>query len=138
MVPFTVVTSAVHAVVPTVHALQHCSTCRSGYFSYQYDSDQYGVQLYNFGLPKEELKNTSQDAGFYPNGPSGVLNITCVAPGNVPMFISKPHFLDADPDYLKNTSGLHPERALHDSYVGVEPITGSTPSHIRPLIPLPP
>ncbi len=74
--------------------------------------------------------NTSQDPGFYPNGPSGVLNISCVVQANVPLFVSKPHFLDADPDYLKNISGLHPDRAEHDSYVGVEPITGNTDTHV--------
>lgn len=81
--------------------------------------------MYNYCLPKEELLNTTQDPGFYANGPSGVLNITAVAPGHVPLFISKPHFLDADADYLANVSGLHPNRAEHESHVGVEPITGN-------------
>ena len=85
--------------------------------------------MYNFCLPKEELLNTTADPGFFANGPSGVLNITAVAPGHVPLFVSKPHFLDADPDYLANVSGLHPNRAEHDSYVGVEPITGNYNSH---------
>ena len=38
------------------------------------------------------------------------------------MFASKPHFLDADPDYLKNVTGLHPNRSIHDSYLVIEPV----------------
>lgn len=98
---------------------------RSGYFSYEEDSQISGITLYKYQLPKEELLNTSQDPGFYANGPSGVLNLTAVVPSNVPLFVSKPHFLDADPAYLGNVSGLKPDRAKHDSYVSAEPITGA-------------
>ena len=38
------------------------------------------------------------------------------------VFASKPHFLDADPDYLKNVTGLHPNRSIHDSYLVIEPV----------------
>ena len=71
-----------------------------------------------------ELSNTSQDPGFYFNGPSGVLNLTAVSPNNVPLFASKPHFLDGDPDYGENVTGLEPNRSLHNSFLNVEPLTG--------------
>ena len=87
--------------------------------------DLYGVHLLRFGLPSDELKNTSQDPGFYPNGPSGVLNLTAVFPENIPLFASKPHFLGADPGYTKNVTGLHPDPAKHDSHLDIEPLTGS-------------
>ena len=83
-----------------------------------------GIRLYQFELPGDELLNTSQDPGFYANGPSGVLNITAVAPSNAPLFISKPHFLHADPGFIKNVTGLHPDPARHDSHLNVEPLTG--------------
>ena len=41
---------------------------------------------------------------------------------DAPVFASKPHFLDADPDYLKNVTGLHPNRSIHDSYLVIEPV----------------
>ena len=53
---------------------------RSGYFTYQKDVEQYGIQLYRFVLPPEELKNSTQDPGFYPYGLNGVLNLTAVFP----------------------------------------------------------
>ena len=98
---------------------------RSGYFSYQRDIALHGIKLYEFSLPADELVNTTQDPGFYPNGPSGVLNLTAVTPNAIALFASKPHFLDADRDFLANVSGLRPNRALHDSYLAVEPITGA-------------
>lgn len=99
-------------------------TCRSGYFTYVRDVVIDGIVLYEFELPSEELLNTTQDPGFYPNGPSGVLNITAVAPSNAPLFISKPHFLHADPGFRVNVTGLHPNPAIHDSHLNVEPLTG--------------
>ena len=71
-----------------------------------------------------ELSNKSQDPGFYFDGPSGVLNLTAVYPQHVPIFASKPHFLDGDPGYVANVTGLHPNRSLHDSFLNVEPLTG--------------
>ena len=40
------------------------------------------------------------------------------------MFASKPHFLDADPAFLSNVTGLSPDRERHDSYLDVEPVGG--------------
>ena len=97
---------------------------RSGYFAYTGDVIIDGIRLYQFELPGAELLNTTQDPGFYANGPSGVLNITAVAPSNAPMFISKPHFLGADPGFITNVTGLHPVPAKHDSHLNVEPLTG--------------
>ena len=97
---------------------------RSAYFSYQKDESLYDIGLYRFVFPAVELLNTSQDPGFYPNGPSGVLNLTSVFPENAPVFASKPHFLDAFAGYWANVSGMDPDRYLHDSHLDVEPITG--------------
>ena len=40
------------------------------------------------------------------------------------VFASKPHFLDADPAFLSNVTGLSPDREKHDSYLDVEPVGG--------------
>ena len=53
---------------------------RSGYFTYYDDITEYGVDMYQFRLPQEELQKAHQDAGFYMNGPDGVLNLTAVFP----------------------------------------------------------
>ena len=107
------------------HTHTHTHThSRSGYFSYTEDKTLYGITIYRFVLPKEELNSSNQDPGFYANGPSGVLNLTAVFEENAPVFASKPHFLDADRSYVRNVVGMDPVRSLHDSYLDIEPITG--------------
>ena len=51
---------------------------RSGYFSYYQDVTEYGVEMYQFRLPQEELKKANQDPGLYMDAPEGVLNLTTV------------------------------------------------------------
>lgn len=46
--------------------------------------------------------------------------------GGFPLYLSKPHFLDADPAVQAAVSGLHPSNASHLNYIDVEPITGVT------------
>ena len=53
-----------------------------------------------------------------------MLNLTAVFVQNAPIFASKPHFLDADPGYRDNVTGLVPDRSIHDSNLDIEPITG--------------
>ena len=95
-----------------------------------------GLDCYRYVYPREELDNTTMDRGFYPNGPSGVINLTAITPFSktsihhplhnyfidLPLFASKPHFLDGDPFYLRDVEGLHPNRSRHDSYIDVEPV----------------
>ena len=42
---------------------------------------------------------------------------------DVPVFVSKPHFLDADKHYLENVTGLKPIRNKHDAFLNVEPVS---------------
>ena len=56
---------------------------------------------------------------------------TCVHVG-MPLFVSKPHCLDCDPEYFMNVSGYHPIRKLHDPYSGIEPVSNSC-DHIDTL-----
>ena len=41
----------------------------------------------------------------------------------MPVFVSKPHFLDADESYLHGVNGLHPNRSINDSFLEVEPVS---------------
>ena len=105
-------------------------SCRSGYFDFVSEVIEHGIKLYKFVLPDIELDNTTQEAGgFHAQIPSGVLNLTAVMPSNVPLFASKPHFLHADPVYRENVSGMHPVVSIHDSYLALEPITGTCLTH---------
>lgn len=42
---------------------------------------------------------------------------------DLPVFISKPHCLDCDPEYLKNVTGFHPDREKHETFTAIEPVS---------------
>jgi len=89
-----------------------------------------GIQLYNFGLQDKDLENATlnpDNAAYFQFGPNGVINLTSCSQG-APIFVSKPHFLDADPFYLSQLDGLSPDAQLHNTIIAVEPITGVTMS----------
>lgn len=70
--------------------------------------------------------NPEEGAEYNSYGPSGLLNQSNCDSG-APIFLSKPRFLDADPALpaaLANFSAPVPD--LHDTWLGVEPTTGST------------
>jgi len=96
---------------------------------------EHGIEMYRFRIVPSDLQNETQNpinSGFYQFGPFGVFNRTSTAQG-APLFLSKPHFLDADPFYLQNLIGLNPNRILHDSWIDVEPITGTTMNAVERL-----
>lgn len=54
---------------------------------------------------------------------SGLLNVSsCLY--DVPVFVSYPHFYNADPHYLDAVEGLKPEKDLHEMVMILEPTTG--------------
>jgi len=100
---------------------------RSGDFVYSYDTKVHDINLYHYVVAPYELENAStysRNYGYSAFGKPGVLNLTAVFPENLPIFVSKPHFLDADQSYLQGVNGLHPIRSIHDSFFEVEPLTG--------------
>ena len=42
-----------------------------------------------------------------------------------PVFGSAPNFLGGDPILLEKVDGLHPDPALHETTIDVEPVTGA-------------
>lgn len=44
---------------------------------------------------------------------------------NAPIYLSMPHFLDADPYFSKHVHGLEPDPNRHEFYLDLEPRTGS-------------
>jgi len=86
----------------------------------------HGVIMYRFNIPNSVAANASevpQNAAYYQFGRSGVMNRTA-ASNLSPVYLSKPHFLDADPYYLNAVEGLNPNAEIHESIVDIEPITG--------------
>lgn len=55
----------------------------------------------------------------------GVFDLTACA-GGAPLVLSNPHFLNADLDLIqKIEDGLSSNQKLHQTYIDIEPITGS-------------
>ncbi|RWS06792.1 scavenger receptor class B member 1-like protein [Dinothrombium tinctorium] len=57
--------------------------------------------------------------------PNGVIDLSACFFG-APVLMSYPHFLNADPYYLRTVDGLKPNKSLHDIWFAVEPITGGS------------
>ncbi|XP_019846775.2 protein peste [Bactrocera dorsalis] len=55
--------------------------------------------------------------------PSGVMNISSCRFGS-PVFMSYPHFYNADPYYVEQVDGMAPEQDKHEFYMVLEPRTG--------------
>lgn len=101
---------------------------RTAYSIYQKDTtDWHGVTLRRYGVQNKDSQNATENPTegwqYYNYAPSGMQNLTVVA--TLPLFISKPHFLDADPSLVSSVVGLSPNRAIHDTYVDIEPNTGA-------------
>jgi hypothetical protein len=72
----------------------------------------------------ENITQNPEEAWQYNQyGPYGLQNLTTVA--TLPFFLSKPHFLDADPALLAAVVGLSPNREIHDTTLDIEPNTGA-------------
>jgi lysosome membrane protein 2 len=88
----------------------------------------HGIDLLRFTLANETMVNSTintDNREYYMDQYNGVLNATGVQ--GFPMYITKPHWLDADD--LRRASGIpYPpaDRNLHDIYLDVEPLSGAT------------
>lgn len=85
------------------------------------------VPVRRYGLDVEDFDNVTLDpsnAEYYQFGPCGLGNMTSVL--GAPVFASKPHFLNSSETLVNAIDGLKPDVELHDTYIDVEPWTGST------------
>uniref|UniRef100_W8B820 Protein croquemort n=2 Tax=Ceratitis capitata TaxID=7213 RepID=W8B820_CERCA len=102
--------------------------CRSVKMDYVEATEVEGIRGYRYEGGKRMVDNGT----LYPenvchcNGkcvPSGLINISSCWFGS-PMFLSYPHFHDADPTYLSQVDGLKPEKDKHELYLVLEPKSG--------------
>uniref|UniRef100_A0A2C9JPR2 Scavenger receptor class B member 1 n=1 Tax=Biomphalaria glabrata TaxID=6526 RepID=A0A2C9JPR2_BIOGL len=94
-----------------------------------------GMKVRRFEVEKNAFINASankDNIGFcIPQSqclPSGLLNLTtCQKPVNgftIPIIMSLPHFLSADPEVSSSVLGLQPSEQEHSIYMDIEPWTG--------------
>jgi lysosome membrane protein 2 len=86
----------------------------------------HGIDLLRYTLDPKILTNSSLNWDYYAYAHNGLLNVSMSKQG-LPIFMSKPHFLDADVELLAGIDGLTaPVREDHDTWLDVEPLTGAT------------
>jgi scavenger receptor class B protein 1 len=103
--------------------------CRSIPFDYEKDVQVHDVVGYRFTAGTRAIDNGTNysDNLCYNDGnsdkfPSGVMNISACK-YSVPIFMSYPHFFEADSFYLNGIEGLKPDKEMHQSYITLEPVS---------------
>ncbi|XP_048199086.1 scavenger receptor class B member 1 isoform X1 [Perognathus longimembris pacificus] len=100
--------------------------CRSMNLIYKEPGVFQGIPTYRFVAPKTLFANGSvypPNEGFCPCLESGILNVsTCRF--NAPLFLSHPHFYNADPVLAEAVLGLHPDPQEHSLFLDIHPVTG--------------
>ncbi|XP_054449951.1 scavenger receptor class B member 1 isoform X1 [Pteronotus mesoamericanus] len=100
--------------------------CRSMKLVYQEAGVFEGIPIYRFKAPDTLFANGSvypPNEGFCPCLESGIQNVsTCRF--NAPLFLSHPHFYNADPVLADAVLGLHPNEKEHSLFLDVHPVTG--------------
>ncbi|XP_054916696.1 scavenger receptor class B member 1 isoform X1 [Poeciliopsis prolifica] len=100
--------------------------CRSLELVYQRSGVMNGIPLYRYVAPKTMFANGTDyppNEGFCPCRQSGLLNVSSCR-YNSPVFISHPHFFNADPVLLDYVLGLHPTEEEHGLFIDIHPLTG--------------
>lgn len=91
-------------------------------------NDLHGIDLLRFRMDPKLLLNATQvpvNSDYYAFGHNGLLNVSR-SKQNLPIYMSKPHFLDADQELVDDIVGMAPDRDTHDTALDVEPLTGAT------------
>uniref|UniRef100_A0A8C5USP8 Scavenger receptor class B member 1 n=1 Tax=Microcebus murinus TaxID=30608 RepID=A0A8C5USP8_MICMU len=100
--------------------------CRSMRLIYKEPGIFQGIPTYRFVAPKTLFANGSDyppNEGFCPCMESGIQNVsTCRF--SAPLFLSHPHFYNADPVLAEAVTGLHPNPEEHSLFLDIHPVTG--------------
>jgi hypothetical protein len=89
--------------------------------------DQSGITCQRYRIHPSQLLNATLNpfnADYYLNKWNGALNMSATFQG-IPIFVTKPHMLDAEPAISSSVNGLSPNRDLHDTVIDVEPTSGA-------------
>ncbi|XP_015985339.2 scavenger receptor class B member 1 isoform X1 [Rousettus aegyptiacus] len=100
--------------------------CRSMKLVYEAQGTFAGIPTYRFKAPDTLFANGTvypPNEGFCPCLESGVQNVsTCRF--NAPLFLSHPHFYNADSVLAQAVLGLDPSEKEHSLFLDIHPVTG--------------
>nr|XP_013804628.1 PREDICTED: scavenger receptor class B member 1 [Apteryx mantelli mantelli] len=111
---------------PTSLEFYSPDACRSMKLVYEQSGEFEGVPTYRFVAPKTLFANGTDyppNEGFCPCLQSGIQNVSSCR-FNAPLFLSHPHFYNADPFLVNAVDGLHPNKEQHALFLDVHPMTG--------------
>lgn len=100
--------------------------CRSMKLTYQESRVFEGIPTYRFTAPDTLFANGSvypPNEGFCPCRESGIQNVSTCRFG-APLFLSQPHFYNADPVLSEAVLGLNPDSKEHSLFLDIHPVTG--------------
>lgn len=91
------------------------------------------LELNGINVFRYEIENSTFESAFSnPENvrwgswnPEGLFFLGPTQDPVVPVFGSKPHFLDGDPSLREKVGGLSPNRELHETTLHVDPLTGA-------------
>lgn len=107
--------------------------CRSIPYDYEKDIQLHELKGHRFTAGLRAIDNGTlydENKCYATNQsmPSGVMNISICNYGH-PMFMSFPHFYEADSSYLEAVEGLAPDQETHQSYITLEPVRNIYHTH---------
>ena len=87
-----------------------------------------GLETHRYQLPFSVFQgafSNPNNSRWGSYNPDGLFYLGYTQWPEVPVFASKPHFLDGDPVLREKVGGMHPNKELHETTIDVEPITGA-------------
>lgn len=90
--------------------------------------DHMGVEALRYRFPLKTFQGAftePQNAQWGSWCPDGLFYMGPIKEPELPLYGSKPHFLDGDESLINGVDGLEPSRENHDSHVDVEPNIGA-------------
>lgn len=100
--------------------------CRTLNFDYEEDVNINGLKAFKYSAGAKTFDNGSiyEENECFCSGdcmPSGVLNISSCRFGT-PVFMSLPHYFNADSFYPDQVEGMNPQKEKHQFYLALEPV----------------
>ncbi|XP_042191751.1 platelet glycoprotein 4 [Callorhinchus milii] len=109
--------------------------CRSIFAKYEGTQKLKGIPVQRFAVPPEALASPRENPDNHCFCKEDIVSQNCTLGGFLdisachdgkPVYISLPHFLYASPEIQKSMQGLNPKKAIHETFMDVEPTTGFT------------